>query len=40
LATLSREIDLPTADKVDHTSLKCGLVTDVSIDKRNHRQVL
>jgi hypothetical protein len=41
LATLSREIDLPTADKVDHTLLKYGIVTEnASTDKRKHRQVL
>ncbi len=40
LATLAREIDLPTADKVDCTSLMYGLATDILIDKRNHRQIL
>jgi exocyst complex component 5 len=40
LATLAREIDLPTAEKVVHTLLKFGLVTDFSIDKREHRQIL
>jgi len=40
LATLAKEIDLPTADKVDRISTKHGLGTDVSIDKRKHRQIL
>jgi exocyst complex component 5 len=40
LATLAKEIDLPTADKVDRIFTKYGLVTDVSIDKRKYRQIL
>lgn len=40
LATLAREVDLPTADKVDETSLRRGPLVDASIDKRKYRQVL
>ena len=40
LATLAKEVDLPTADKVDETSLWRGQLIDTSIDKRKYRQVL
>jgi hypothetical protein len=40
LATFAKEIDLPTADKVNRISLKYGLVADASIDKRKHRHIL
>lgn len=40
LATLAREVDLPTADKVDETLLRRGPLIDAPIDKRKYRQVL
>jgi len=40
LATLAKEVDLPTADKVDETSLRRGPLIDTSVDKRKYRQIL
>jgi hypothetical protein len=40
LATLAKEVDLPTAEKVDRTSLGRGLLIDAPIDTRKYRQVL
>jgi hypothetical protein len=37
LATLAKEVDLPTADKVDEASLWCRLLADTLIDKRKYR---
>ena len=40
LATLAKEIDLPTAEKVGHVSTEYGPLKSISIDKRKYRQVL
>lgn len=40
LATLAKEVDLPTADKVDETSPRRGPLIDTSTDKRKYRQIL
>jgi exocyst complex component 5 len=40
LATLAKEIDLPTAEKVGHASAEYGPLLSISIDKRKYRQVL
>lgn len=37
LATLAKEIDLPTADKVGDISTVYGTLTNISIDKRKYR---
>ena len=36
LVTLAKDIDLPTADKVDKTSPKDSPLTDILIDKRKY----
>ena len=40
LATLAKEVDLPTAEKVDQTSLGRGPLIYAPIDTRKYRQVL
>jgi exocyst complex component 5 len=40
LATLAKEIDLPTADKVGSAFTEHGPLIKVSVDKRKYRQVL